>query len=100
MNYWGESDLAWELIDAVGPLMPEHKRAEVYAMIGGGNFYNAIQTLLETVAHEGVPISPALAASLTHWLAPYAHDEGAPRLRELLRTITRQDGQGTTCSHD
>lgn len=92
MNYWAESDLAWELVDAVGPLMADHRRAEVYAMIGGGNFYTAIEALLETIVRTRVPISPGLAASLTHWLAPYTHDEGAPRLRQLLRTIVIEGG--------
>jgi hypothetical protein len=92
VNYWAESDLAWELVDAVGPRMANHERAEVYAMIGGGNFYTAIQTLLETTVRVGLAISPALAAGLTHWFAPYTHDEGAPRLRELLHTITLDHG--------
>jgi hypothetical protein len=92
VNYWAESDLAWELVDAVGPLMPDDERAEVYAMIGGGNFYSAIQALLETIVSTNVAISPELAANLTHWLAPYTHDEGAPRLRQLLDTITLDHG--------
>lgn len=88
MNYWAESDLAWELVDAIGPRLGDNERAEIYAMIGGGNFFTAIQTLLETTARVGVAISPELAGSLAHWFAPYAHDEGAPRLRELLDTIS------------
>ena len=47
MDDWAESDLAWELADAISPLLADRDRAQLYAIIGSGESYIAIDTVLQ-----------------------------------------------------
>lgn len=85
---WAESDLAWELADAISPLLTERERHQLYATIGSGDSYAAIDTVLQTMAQESFPVSPKLVAKLVTWLDGYAHSQDAPRLHQMLRTVT------------
>jgi hypothetical protein len=85
-----ESDLAWELADAVSPLLAEPDRRQFYAAIGSGESYIAIDTALQTIARQGAAIPSELRTKLTDWLGAYAHSADAPRLRELLSAIQTQ----------
>ena len=87
MGYWAESDLAWELADAISPLLADRDRDQLYATIGSGESYTAIDTVLQTVAHQSLPIATELITKLTDWLDAYAHSDDAPRLHELLHAI-------------
>jgi hypothetical protein len=87
VNYWAEIDLAWELAEAVATRIPGRDSADAYASIGAGNSYLAIRLLLDRAARERVPLSSELIGRLTEWLEAYAHDDDAPRLRELLVLI-------------
>jgi len=82
-----ESDLAWELADAISPLLADPDRSQLYATIGSGESYTAIDTVLQTMAHQSSPIPPELMAKVTNWLEAYALSDDAPRLHELLRVI-------------
>ena len=88
VNDWAESDLAWELADAISPLLTERERHQLYATIGSGDSYAAIDTVLQTMAQESFPVSPKLVAKLVTWLDGYAHSQDAPRLNQMLRTVT------------
>ena len=85
MDDWAESDLAWELADAISPLLAD--RDQLYATIGSGESYTAIDTVLQTIAHHSLAIPTELITKLTTWLDAYAHSNDAPRLRELLHAI-------------
>jgi hypothetical protein len=87
MDDWAESDLAWELADAISPLLGERDRVQLYATIGSGESYTAINTLLQTMAHHRLPIPTEFIPKLTGWLDAYAHSHDASRLRELLHVI-------------
>ncbi len=87
MDDWAESDLAWELADAISPLLAERDRDQLYVTIGSGESYTAIDTVLQTMAQQSSPIPPELITKLTHWLDAYAHSDDAPRLHELLHAI-------------
>ena len=52
VNDWAESDLAWELADAISPLLADRYRAQLYDTIGSGESYTAIYTVLQTIAHQ------------------------------------------------
>lgn len=84
---WAASDLAWELADAISPLLAERDREQLYATIGSGDSYAAIVTMLQTMARQSSPISPEITAKLINWLDAYTYSEDANRLHELLRTI-------------
>ena len=84
---WAESDLAWELADAISHLLAERDRDQLYATIGSGDSYTAIDTALQTMAHESFPVAPELVAKLVTWLRAYAHRNDAPRLHQLVRNI-------------
>jgi hypothetical protein len=87
VDAWAETDLAWDLAELAGLHIPEHDRIAVYAAIGAGDCYAAIDTLLETIVHARVPAPPALVAKIVDWLKAYAHHADAPRLHELLNVI-------------
>jgi len=82
-----EADLAWELADAISPLLDDHDRHQLYAVIGSGDSYTGIDTALRTIGHQSWPIPPELIGKLHDWLDAYAHSDDAPRLHELIRTI-------------
>ena len=63
MDDWAESDLAWELADAISPLLADRDRAQLYAIIGSGESYIAIDTVLQTMAHQSLPIATELVTS-------------------------------------
>ena len=87
VNQWAESDLAWELADAISPLLADSDRAQLYATIGSGESYAAIDTVLQTIAYQSLSIPTELISKLTNWLDAYAHSDDAPRLHELLHAI-------------
>lgn len=87
VDAWTESDLAWELADAINPLLADGDRHRLYATIGCGDSYTGIDTMLQTLAHQGWPISPELIGKLNDWLNVYAQSVDAPRLHALIRAI-------------
>jgi hypothetical protein len=84
---WAESDLAWELADAISPLLADRDRDQIYATIGSGESYTAIDIVLQTMAQHSSPVPPELVAKLANWLDAYKHSDVAPRLHELLCAI-------------
>jgi hypothetical protein len=90
VNDWAESDLAWELADAISTLLADRDRDQLYATIGAGESYTAIDTMLQTIAPQCFPIPAELITKLINWLDAYAHSDDAPRLHELLRAIKSQ----------
>jgi hypothetical protein len=87
MDVWAESDLAWEMAELAGLHIPDCNRTDVFAAIGGGDSCAAIGTLLETIVHASVPVSPALLARIVNWLDAYAHHVDGPRLHEMVDAI-------------
>lgn len=87
VDNWAESELAWELANAISASLSDRARAQLYATLGSGDSYTAIDTVLQTMAHQISPMAPELVAQLTNWLDAYTHSEHAPRLHELLRAI-------------
>lgn len=92
MLHWAESDLAWDLAEAVGSRLADRVSGELYTAIGAGDTYTAIKALLQMIVHRRVPISPPLVDRLTTWLAAYVHTDDAPHLRELLDVLRSLTG--------
>jgi hypothetical protein len=84
---WAEADLAWELADAISPVLADRDRLRLYATIGSGESYTAIDTVLQIMAHQSSPVASELITKLTNWLGAYAHHDDAVRLRELLHAL-------------
>lgn len=95
MDEWAESDLAWELADRLGRLLPEHDRAAIYATIGSGDSYTAITTLVQASARSGYALPPRLVDRLAEWLDAYTHSNDAARLLQLLNTIRTCSSQNS-----
>ncbi|OBG24598.1 hypothetical protein [Mycobacterium sp. 852002-51057_SCH5723018] len=87
MDDRAESALAWELADAISPLLAVADRDRLYAALGSGDSYSAIDAVLQNVAHHRFPLPTELITELAEWLTAYAHSDEAPRLHRLLRTI-------------
>lgn len=83
MDDWAQADLAWKLADALSPALAPAERAQLYAVLGSGDSYTAITTVLRAA----LPLPAALIVELRAWLHAYQHSDDAPLLRELLRTI-------------
>jgi hypothetical protein len=94
VNDRGESDLAWELAEAVAARLPDRDRTRVYVNIGAGHPYTAIVTLLEAAVAGNLAVSPEVADRLTDWLDRYAHNDDAPRLHQLLDAVRAFDPAG------
>jgi hypothetical protein len=84
VDEWAESDLAWELADTLGALLPDRDRAAIYATIGAGDSYTAITTLVHASARSGYALSPRLVDKLAEWLHAYTHSNDAARLVQSL----------------
>jgi len=82
-----ESDLAWELADAIGRRVSDRQRTRLYAAIGSGDSYTAIDLAMQALVRLGLSISTALVIKLASWLDAYAHCGDASRLHELLDII-------------
>jgi hypothetical protein len=63
-----ESDLAWELADAVSPMLADPDRAQQYATIGSCEPYTAIDALLQIITHQSLPVPAELISKLTNSL--------------------------------
>lgn len=84
---WAESNLAWKLADAISASLPDSERAQLYGVIGSGDAYTAITTMLRSLARDAVPVSANLKTELGAWLNAYRHSAAAPRLHELLSAL-------------
>jgi hypothetical protein len=56
MDDWAESNLAWKLADAISASLPYCERAQLYAVIGSGDSYTALRTMLRSLARDAVPV--------------------------------------------
>jgi hypothetical protein len=86
---WEQADLAWDLAEAVGPLLDTRERARIFAAIGAGETGRAIVTLLAVGAADEICVAPALVDKLARWLSAYTRSEAQPRLRRLVERLTR-----------
>ncbi|WP_186244527.1 hypothetical protein [Mycobacterium simulans] len=83
MDDWAEAELAWKLADALSPAFPAAERAQLYAVLGSGDSYAAITTVLRAA----LPLPATLITELRAWLYAYQHSDDAPHLHELLRAV-------------
>jgi hypothetical protein len=57
----------------------------IYIAIGSGETFDAIGALITAIARERIPVSQALAATVSAWLDCYLGQDAEPRLRDLHR---------------
>ncbi len=87
MESIGEYDLAWDLAAAVDPVLSAADRADVFAKIGAGETYDAIELLLSYAQQLGSALGPDLVSRATSWLNAYAGCDEEARLRDLLTSL-------------
>jgi hypothetical protein len=91
-----ELRLAWDLADAVAPLINKQKKSAMYAELGAGDTRAVIEKLLRTVTAGGHVLSLPLLARVHAWLGGYAGSEWEPAVRELweqaIFLTTRPEG--------
>ncbi|WP_204903603.1 hypothetical protein [Mycobacterium riyadhense] len=56
-------------------------------MLGAGDSYRAITTVLRALVQHAVPLPADLKAELTDCLSAYQHSVAAPHLDQLLRAV-------------
>jgi hypothetical protein len=100
VDEWAESDLAWELADTLGPLLPDHDRAAIYTTIGSGYSYTAITRLVQASALGGYALPPRLVDRLAEWLDAYTHSDDAARLLQLLNAIRTCSSQNRSIGRE
>ncbi|OBJ12632.1 hypothetical protein A5624_10245 [Mycobacterium sp. 1482292.6] len=83
MDDWTEADLAWKLADELSPALPAAERTWLYAVLGSGDSYTAIATLIRAA----LPVPATLITELLKWLDAYQHSDDAAHLQELLRAV-------------
>ena len=93
VDEWAESDLAWELADTLGALLPDRDRAAIYATIGAGDSYTAITTLVHVSARSGYALPARLVNKLAEWLHAYTDSNDAARLVQSLNAVKRCSSQ-------
>ncbi len=87
VDTWAEADLAWKLVDATSPSLSAAESAQLYAVLGAGDSYRAITTVLRALVQHAVPLPADLKAELTDCLSAYQHSVAAPHLDQPLRAV-------------
>ncbi|MBG0730345.1 hypothetical protein [Mycobacterium avium] len=54
MDTWAEADLAWKLVDVTSPSLSAAESAQLYAVLGAGDSYRAITTVLRALVQHAV----------------------------------------------
>ncbi|BAN91953.1 hypothetical protein MAHJHV53_24540 [Mycobacterium avium subsp. hominissuis] len=81
MDDWAQADLAWKLADALSPALAPAERAQLYAVLGSGDSYTAITTVLRAA----LPLPAALIIEL--------------RMAARLRAQRRRAATARTAAH-
>ena len=63
VDTWAEADLAWKLVDATSPSLSAAESAQLYAVLGAGDSYRAITTVLRALVQHAVPLPADLEIS-------------------------------------
>lgn len=82
-----QSQLAWDLALAIAPRLNRSHRTQLFARIGAGETYPAIEELLTRAAHNGYPVGESLADDIGHWVRGYAGTIREPRLRVIVAQL-------------
>lgn len=81
------AELAWELIVSLAPHLNRPCRNRLFAAIGSGDTYPAIEELLAQAARGGYPLIESVAVEIERWLNGYSGTSGEPRLRAIVAQL-------------
>lgn len=79
--------LAWDLATAMATRLDRASRNRLFARIGAGETYSAIEELLARAAHTGYPVSEALADEIRRWAGGYTGTIRESRLRVIIAQL-------------
>ena len=82
-----ETDLAWALIDVVGPQLSPSQRDVLFVVLGAGDSFGAIRRILETLVTASIPLIRDIATRCSAWLDSYACHELEQYLSRLLQGL-------------
>jgi hypothetical protein len=82
-----QSQLAWDLAIAMAARLDRSNRNRLFARLGAGETYSAIEELLTRAAHTGYPVSKVLADDIGRWLNGYTGTQCEPRLRVIVAQL-------------
>ncbi|CAN5578149.1 hypothetical protein BH09ACT8_BH09ACT8_27080 [soil metagenome] len=92
MESTAEYDLAWDLAAAVDATLTAADRADVFAKIGAGETYGAIEQLLSCADALASPLGTDLLTRSGAWLNAYRGCDAEARLRALLGRLGELHG--------
>jgi hypothetical protein len=84
MSQPNEGDLAWDLMEQARSCLTIAELNTVFARLGVGDYWVAIEIVLRAVGRTGERLSPELVAGLGGWLEVYDGHPDQPRLWNLL----------------
>jgi hypothetical protein len=89
-----EARLAWALADAVSVCFSAKDHLGIYAMLGAGETYSAIERLLGIAVSNRYPLPTRLISAVAAWLDCYIGIESEPTTRDLLNHVDPQELPG------
>lgn len=87
MESTAEYDLAWDLATAVDAVLTDADRADVFAKIGAGETYEAIEHLLSCAQALDIALDADLLTRCATWLNAYRGCDAETQLRQLLSRL-------------
>lgn len=80
----GAEELSWRLIEMVQPFVARSVAQRIYALLGGGDPFGAMNAILRCVVRAGIPLEDPLLHTLHLWLDCYRGQDAELPMRHLL----------------
>ncbi|WP_111510833.1 hypothetical protein [Mycobacterium kyogaense] len=93
-----QAELAWDLAAALAPSLGKTTRNRIYADLGAGESFTAIEVLLVRAVQLHHPVPTDLCASLIRWVEGYVGTPSEPGLRALVGQLRTADSATHVCA--
>ena len=87
-----EAELAWELVQIVGPYLGANERSAAYVAIGAGDSFSAIFSLMRVAVDKRLELPSDLAERFLPWLDAYVGNDDETYLRGAIAELTLRPG--------
>lgn len=82
-----QSQLAWDLAITMAAKLNRSHRNRLFARVGAGETYSAIEELLTRAANTGYPVSKAFADDIARWVNGYSGTQREAHLRAIVAQL-------------